>query len=43
MEQREDGNSIHMIRIGDIEGMVHLIPLETKKIWLVNTRVDFSP
>jgi len=42
VEQREDGNSMHVIRIGDIEGMAHLIPLETGKIWLVNNRIDFS-
>jgi len=42
VEQREDGNSMHVIRIRDIEGMAHLTPLETGKIWLVNNRIDFS-
>jgi len=42
VEQREDENSMHVIRIGDIEGIAHLIPLETGKIWLVNNRIDFS-
>jgi len=42
VKQWKDGNSICVIRIGDIEGIVHLILLKTGKIWLVNNRIDFS-
>jgi len=33
---------VHFIRISDMEGMAHLIPLEKDKVWLVNNRIDFN-
>ena len=30
----------HVIKISDIEGMVHLIPIETEHLYLVNNRID---
>jgi len=32
----------YIIRIADIEGMAHLIPVEENKLWLVNNRIDFN-
>ena len=37
---RERG--VRFIRISDMEGMAHLIPLEKDKVWLVNNRIDFN-
>jgi len=31
-----------VVRIGQIEGMAHLIPLEPNKSWLVNNRIDLE-
>ena len=42
MEKREDGGAMHIIRIGDIEGMAYMIALETDRMWLVNNRIDFN-
>src|SRR5437016_967573 len=42
MEKRDNGGAMHIIKIGDIEGMVHMIPLETDRVWLVNNRIDFN-
>ena len=41
VEQKEDGYGMHIIRIGDIEGMAHVIPLDPERLWLVNNRIDF--
>ena len=38
----EQGKGLHIVRIGDIEGRVHLIPLEAGRIWLVNNRIDLT-
>jgi len=32
----------HIIRIADIEGMAHLIPVEENQVWLVNNKIDFN-
>jgi len=32
----------HIIRIADIEGIAHQIPVEENKLWLVNNRIDFN-
>ncbi|KAF8454154.1 hypothetical protein BGX38DRAFT_1141130 [Terfezia claveryi] len=42
MEKREDEGAIHVIKISDIEGMAHLIPVEAERVWLVNNRIDFN-
>ena len=42
VEKRVDGFGIHIIRIGDMEGMAHVIPLDPVKLWLVNNRIDFN-
>ncbi|KAF8432902.1 hypothetical protein BGX38DRAFT_1276397 [Terfezia claveryi] len=42
VELREEWKRTHMIQIADIEGMAHLIPLETGKTWLVNNRIDLN-
>jgi len=39
-ERREEGKRTHVVRIADIEGMAHVIPLEKGKLWLVNNRID---
>ena len=31
-----------VVRIGQIEGIAHLIPLEPNKSWLVNNRIDLE-
>jgi len=31
-----------VVRIGQIEGMAHLIPLESNESWLVNNRIDLE-
>jgi len=36
----QGGKRTHMVRIADIEGMAHVIPLEKGKLWLVNNRID---
>jgi len=42
MEQRDGNEGMHMVRVSDIEGMAHLIPVETDRVWLVNNRIDFT-
>lgn len=42
MEHKEEAISMHVIRISDIEGMAHLIPLEDERLWLVNNRIDLN-
>ena len=42
VKRREEGKGLHMIRIGDIEGMAHLPELEANKVWLVNNRIDLA-
>ena len=32
----------HIIRVKDIEGLAHLIPLEVGRVWLVNNRIDLT-
>ena len=41
VESRGEGEGFHIIHIGDMEGMAHLIPIGTG-VWLVNNRIDFS-
>ena len=36
------GRADHVVRIADIEGIAHLIPLESQKVWLVNNRIDLN-
>jgi len=31
-----------VVRIGQVEGMAHLIPLEPGESWLVNNRIDLQ-
>lgn len=40
MEPREEGNYMYVVRIVDIEGIVHLIALEEGRLWLGNDRID---
>ena len=40
MERCEEGKRTHVVRIADIAGMAHVIPLKKRKLWLVNTRID---
>ena len=42
VEKKADRYAMHIFRIGDIEGMAHVIPLEPERLWLVNHRMDFS-
>jgi len=42
MEWIDGERAVHFIRISDMEGMAHLIPLEKDKVWLVNNRIDFN-
>ena len=42
VEYREGREMMHIVRIGDIEGMAHLIPLEAGRVWLVNNRIDLT-
>jgi len=42
MELMDGERGFHVIRIADIEGMAHLIPLEKNRVWLVNNRIDFN-
>jgi len=42
MELIDSKSGFHFIRIADIEGMAHLIPLEKDRLWLVNNRIDFN-
>jgi len=42
MELMDGERGFHVIRIADIGGMAHLIPLEKKGVWLVNNRIDFN-
>jgi len=42
MEWIDSERSVHFIRISDMEGMAHLIPLEKDEVWLVNNRIDFN-
>ena len=42
VEKKEDGYGMHIIRMGDIEGMAHVIPIDPGRLWLVNNRLDFS-
>jgi len=37
-----DGKEKHVIRVADIEGMAHLIPLEEGRSCLVNNRIDLN-
>ena len=32
----------HIIRVKDIEGLAHLIPLEAGRVWLGNNRIDLT-
>jgi len=42
MEWIDSKRGVHFIRISDMEGIMHLIPLEKDKVWLVNNRIDFN-
>ena len=42
VEYREGREIMHIVRIGDIEGMTHLIPLYARRVWLVNNRIDLT-
>jgi len=42
MEWIDGERGVHFIRISDMEGMAHLIPLEKDNVWLVNNRIDFN-
>ena len=42
VEKRVDGFGIHIIRIGDIEGIAHVIALDPERLWLVNNSIDFN-
>jgi len=42
MEWIDGERGVPFIRISDMEGMVHLIPLEKDKVWLVTNRLDFN-
>ena len=39
VELREEGKGLHIVRVKDIEGMAHLIPVDEGKVWLVNNRI----
>jgi hypothetical protein len=42
MEWIDGERGVHFVRISDMEGMAHLIPLDEGKVWLVNNRIDFN-
>jgi len=42
MEWIDGERGVHFIKISDMEGMAHLIPLEKDKVCLVNNRLDFN-
>ena len=37
-----ENQGFHIIRVKDIEGLAHLIPLEAVRVWLVNNRIDLT-
>jgi len=41
-ELMDGEKGFHFIRIANIEGMAHLIPLDKDRLWLVNNRIDFN-
>ena len=42
VECTEENQGFHIIRVKDIEGLAHLIPLEAGRVWLVNNRIDLT-
>ena len=42
VEKRVDGFGIYIIRIGHIEGIAHVIPLDPSPLWLHNNKIDFN-
>ena len=42
VERRQDGKDMFMVKIRDIEGMAHLVAMETDRVWLVNNRIDLT-
>ena len=42
VESREEGKGLHIVRVKDIEGMAHLIPVDEGRVWLVNNRIDLT-
>ncbi|KAF8427092.1 hypothetical protein BGX38DRAFT_1278843 [Terfezia claveryi] len=42
MERGNTERKLHIVRIGDIEGMAHLIGLKEDSVWLMNNRIDMN-
>jgi len=42
MECRRAGRRLHIVRIEDIEGIVHLIGVKQESVWLENNRIDLN-
>jgi len=42
VEINGDQKGKHVIRVADIEGMAHLIPLEEGRSWFVNNWIDLN-
>jgi len=42
MEWIDGERGIHFIKISDMDGTRHLIPLKIDKVWLVNNRIDLN-
>ena len=42
VELREEGKVLHIVRVRDIEGIAHLIPVDGGRVWLVHNRIDLT-
>ena len=42
LECTGENQGFYIIRVKDIEGLAHLIPLEAGRVWLVNNRIDLT-